>query len=74
MLLIIFPSNRASFKYKQKITGSINVPLKNVRNIWRTLEMSLKNCEINLILTWSATRIISNSAANQAGTFEITDT
>ena len=34
--------------------------------------MPLINCEVNLILTWSSTRIITNSTG--AGTFEITDT
>ena len=29
----------------------IAVPLKNLSNFWRTLEMPLINCEINLILT-----------------------
>ena len=40
---------------------------------WRTLEMPLITCEINLILTQSANCIISNAAANQATTFPITD-
>ena len=31
----------------------IIVPLKYVSNFWRTLEMPLINCEVNLILTWS---------------------
>ena len=30
------------------------------------------NCEVNLILTWSSTCVITNSTG--AGTFEITDT
>ena len=34
--------------------------------------MPLINCEVNLILTWSSTCVITNS--NGAGTFEITDT
>ena len=34
--------------------------------------MSLLNCEVNLILTWSSTCLITNSTG--AGTFEITDT
>ena len=53
-----------SFKFKIKITGKtpaagntkdveIAVPLKYLSNFWRTLEMSLINCEINLNLTWS---------------------
>ena len=31
----------------------IAVPLKYLCNFWITLEISLVNCEINLILTWS---------------------
>ena len=34
--------------------------------------MLLINCEVNLILTWSSTCVITNSAG--AGTFAITDT
>ena len=30
----------------------IMVPLKYLSNFWRTLEMPLINCEVNLILTW----------------------
>ena len=72
-----------SFKSKIKITGKtpdddnekdveIMVPLKYLSNIWRTLEMPLINCEVNLILTWSSTCVITDS--NSAGTFAITDT
>ena len=49
-----------SFDYKTSITGKLEghntekvVPLKYLSNFWRTLDMSLINCEINLILTWS---------------------
>ena len=48
------------------------VPLKYLSNFWRTLEMPLINCEVNLILTWSSTCVITNSG--DAGTFAITDT
>ena len=48
------------------------VPLKYLSNFWRTLEMPLINSEVNLILTWSSTCVITNS--NGAGTFAITDT
>ena len=71
-----------SFKFKVKITGKTNndnekdveimVPLKYLSNFWRTLEMPLINCEVNLILTWSSTCVITNS--NGAGTFAINDT
>ena len=48
------------------------VPLKYLSNFWRTLEMPLINCEVNLILTWSSTCVITNS--NGAGIFAISDT
>ena len=48
------------------------VPLKYLGNFWKTLEMHLINCKINLILTWSSTCVITNSIG--AGTFAITDT
>ena len=45
----------ASFKFKQKIAGTKHVeiiaPLKYLNSFWRTLEMPIVNCEINLILT-----------------------
>ena len=74
-----------SFKFKAKITGQteddgtkdvdIMVPLKYLSNFWRTLEMPLINCEINLILTWSSTCVlIATSIPNQNATFAITDT
>ena len=49
------------------------VPLKYLSNFWRTLEMSLINCEINLILTCSENCVISNTAENQETTFSVTD-
>ena len=50
------------------------VPLKYSSNFSVTLEMSLINCEINLILTWSANCVISSAAENQAIIFAISDT
>ena len=72
-----------SFRSKIKITGKtrnnknlkdveIMVLLKYLSNFWRTLQMSLINCELNLIFTWSSTCVITYS--NGAGTFTITDT
>ena len=50
------------------------VPLKYLSNFWRTLEMSLINCEVNLILTWSSTcALFSTNIPNQNATFAITD-
>ena len=69
-----------SFKSKIKITGKtpaagnekdveIMVPLNYLSNFWRTLEMHLINCEVNLILAWSSTCFITNSTG--VGTCEI---
>ena len=74
-----------SFNFKAKITGQteddgtknveIMVPLKYLSNFWRTLEMPLINCEVNLILTWSSTCVlISTNVQNQTTIFEITHT
>ena len=72
-----------SFKSKIKTTGKnpaagnekyvqIMVPFKYLSNFWRTLEIPLINCEVDLILTWSSTCVITNSTG--AGTFKITET
>ena len=78
-----FPANNknsASFKFKTKIAGrignddtknvKIRVPLKYLSNFWRTLEVPLINCEINLIPTSSnECFIIDNPIANEEPTF-----
>ena len=49
------------------------VPLKYLINFRRTLEIPLINCEISLILTWSADCVIvSTNVGNQNATFSIT--
>ena len=75
-----------SFNFKAKITGQtdddgeinnveIMVPLKYLSNFWKTLEMPLINCEVELILTWSAgCVIIYTDVANQNPTFTKTET
>ena len=51
------------------------IPLKYLSNFWRTLEMPSINCEVNLILTWSANCvIIYTDVANQIPTFTTTET
>ena len=75
-------NNCVWFKFKQKITvktadggtkeSEITDPLKYVSNFWRTLEMPLITCEINLILTWFDKCVLSNDAKPR--TFTITDT
>ena len=58
-----------------RLDVEIMVPLKYLSNFWRTPEMSLINCEIELILTWSRNCvIISTDVANQIPTFTITET
>ena len=50
-------------------------PLKYLSNFWRTLEMPLINCEVNIILTWSSTCVlIATNTPNQNATFAISDT
>ena len=75
-----------SFNFKAKLTNQtgnnettddieIMVSLKYLSNFWRFLEMSLINCEINLIFIWSANWVIVYiDVANKAAAFEITET
>ena len=76
-------TNSESFKFKINITGKtpaaritknvkIAVPLKYLSNFWRTLEMLLINCEINLVFTWS--EIILFPLQLEKKKFAITDT
>ena len=75
-------NNTDSFNFKWKIGTTdddgdiqnveIMIPLKY---FWRTLEMPLINCEVEIIFTWSGNCvIISTNVANQNPTFTITDT
>ena len=72
-----------SSKSKIKLTGKtpaagntkdveIIVPLKYLSNFWRTLEMPLINCEVELMLKWSKDSVITNSTGE--GKFVITET
>ena len=76
--IVIFNGANAtdSFNFKAKITGKTNnvgdkenveimVALKHLSNFWRTLEMPLTNCEVELI--------INTNVANQNPTFTITE-
>ena len=56
-------NNAPSFEYKASIIGNIAnngtkngvkiaVPLKHLSNFWRSLEMPLINCKIELSLKW----------------------
>ena len=85
--IIVFDANNTtdSFKFKAKITGQTGndgtkdvqtmVPLKYLSNFWRTLEMPLINCEVNIISTWSSSCVlIATGVQNQNATIAITDT
>ena len=75
-----------SFDFKTKRTGQrdnngiidnieVMIPLKYLSIFWRTLEMPWINCEIELILTWSASCIIIyTDIAGPNPTFIITET
>ena len=75
-------NNSIPLKFKQKLIGEtadggtkdheIMVLLKYLSNFWRTLEITLINCEINCILTWSDKCVLSNDT--KVTTFAITDT
>ena len=75
-------ANSKSFKSKVKITGNtpgdgntkdveIMVPLRYLSNFWRTFEMLLITCKVELILTWSKNCVITNSPGE--GKFKITE-
>ena len=85
ILLIFHKANVTdSFSFKEKIldqTGDngtkdveIMVPLKYLSNFLGTLEITFTNCEIHLILSWSANSVLlSTAVANQGAPFTITD-
>ena len=76
----------SSFKYKSNLIGNtdadganrkkegvkIAFPLKYLSNFWRSLEMPLINCKVELSLKWYENCILSS--AGTAATFTITDT
>ena len=79
-------NNTTSLVYKSKlITGTddnnvnnvkLVVPLKYISNFFRSLELPLVNCKIDLELTWHKDCIISgaDAAAGQVASFMITNT
>ena len=73
--------NAPSFKHKASLTGNteangtkhgveIAVPLKYLSNFWRSLEMPLINCKVELSLKWYETCLLT---AATTATFTITD-
>ena len=68
-----------SFKYKTSITGKMPqnndsltnaedvIPLKYLSNFWRSLNIPLLNCKIELVLTWSKSCILADMTVRAAG-------
>ena len=57
------PNNLSSFKYKSNFItnrngGKIAVPLKYSSNFWKSIEMPLINCKVELSLLWNTIRLI----------------
>ena len=62
--------NFKSFKYKISIAGktpedndsltNAKIPLKHLSNFWRSLNIPLINCELELILTWSKNCVLAD--------------
>ena len=74
-----------SFNFKVKLTGQtgnngtkiveIMVPLSYLSVLWRILELTWINCEVNFILKWSGNcAVVSTNVENQNATFAITNT
>ena len=51
----------------RKNETEIFAPLKHLNNSWRTLEIPLINCEIEMILTWSKNSVLPDMAVRAAG-------
>ena len=47
---------------------SIAVPLKHLSNFWRSLEMPLINCKVELRLKWTKYFVLSAAGADNANT------
>ena len=49
-----------------KNDGKVVVPLKHLSNFWRSLNISLINCEVELILTWFKNCVLINKSTRGA--------
>ena len=84
--------NAPSFKYKASIIGNtenngtkdevkIAVPLKYLSTFWRSLEMPLINCKVELSLNWAENCVLNsaaisanaNATGSESASFQITD-
>ena len=77
-------NNAPSFKYKASIIGNteadgtkngvkIAVPLKYLSNFWRSLEIPLINCKIELPLNWIENCVLTAADNASKVTFKISD-
>ena len=77
-------NNAPSFKYKANLIGNtenygtkdgvkIAVPLKLLSNFWRSLEMPLINCKVELSLKWIKNCILTTAANANKTTFKTPD-
>ena len=69
------PNNSSSYKYKSSLITNRNgvkiaVLLKYLSNFWRSLEMPLINCKVELSLKWYERCLLT---AATTATFKITD-
>ena len=69
-------NNSSSFKYKSSLITNRNdmkiaVPINYLSNFWRSLEMPLITCKVELSLTWGSSCVLCTLAG--ASTFTITD-
>ena len=70
------PNNSSSFKHKSSLITNRNgvkivVPLKYFSYFWRSLEIPLIICRVELSLTWNPNRVLPNLVGNS--TFTIND-
>ena len=77
-------NNAPSFKYKANLIGNtanngtkngakIAVPLKYLSNFWRSLEMPLINCKVELLLKWTENCVLTTAANANKANFKVTD-
>ena len=70
------PNNSLSFKYKPSIItirngAKVAIPLRCLSNFWRSLEIPLIICKVELSLTWDPNFVLCNLV--RPSTFAITD-
>ena len=81
---VINDDNAPSFKYKASSVGNtenngtkngvkIAVPLKYLSNFWRTIEMPLINCKVELSLKWIKNSVLTTTANANKVIFEMPD-